>query len=219
MKLLQELSEDVQVITEQKDSGKKNLFIEGIFLQCIPNRNGRIYPESVMHNEVNRYLKEAVLTNRAMGELGHPQNPSLNLDRVSHKIESLRIEGKNIIGRAKILETNLGDCARGLIEGGVQLGVSSRGLGSLKEIKEGLKEVQDDFRLVTAADIVADPSAPGAFVTGIMENVEWFYDDRKGDWVKTMVAESCKKQIKKMSKKKLEESMLRVFNHYLKNIS
>lgn len=220
MLLLQELTEDVKIISESVEgSSKKNLFITGVFLQCIPNRNGRIYPEAVMHKEVNRYLKEAVKTNRAMGELGHPPNPQLNLDRVSHKIESLRIEGKDIIGRAKILDTTMGNVARGLIEGGIQLGVSSRGLGSLKEIKEGLKEVQDDFRLVTAADIVADPSAPDAWVSGINENVHWFHDPVSGDWKKSIVAEESKKIIKKLSSRQLEESKLRLFENYLNLIS
>lgn len=217
MKLLQELSEEVQVISEETN-GKKSLFIEGVFLQCIPNRNGRIYPEEIMHKEVARYLKEAVKTNRAMGELGHPPNPQINLDRVSHKIESLRVEGKNIIGRAKILETNMGNVARGLIEGGVQLGVSSRGLGSLKEIKEGLKEVQSDFKLVTAADIVSDPSAPDAWVQGIMEGVDWFFDDVSGEWKKTMVAEQAQKTIKKLSTRELEEAKIRLFENFLKSI-
>lgn len=214
--LLQELNEDVQIISEAVEGSKKNLFIEGVFLQCIPNRNGRIYPEHVMHKEIGRYLKEAVKANKAVGELGHPPNPQLNPDRISHKIESLVIEGKNIMGRAKILETTTGNIARGLIEGGVQLGVSSRGLGSLKEIKEGLKEVQNDFRLVTAADIVMDPSAPDAWVTGIMENVDWFCDPITGDWKKAFIAEQSKKEIKKLSKRELEEAKLRLFNNYLK---
>lgn len=220
MKLLQELSEDVQIIVEDAEEGKrKNLFIEGVFLQCVPNRNGRIYPEEVMHKEVGRYLKEAVKTNRAVGELGHPPNPQINLDKVSHKIESLTIDGKNIIGKAKILETNMGDIARGMIEGGVQLGVSSRGLGTLREIKEGLKEVQNDFKLVTAADIVHDPSAPDAFVTGIMENVDWFYDPVKGDWNKSIAAEITKREINKLSSKQLQEKKFELFANYLKFLS
>lgn len=218
MKLLQEYNQDILIETKEEDN-KKNLYISGVFLQCVPNRNGRIYPEEIMHKEVGRYLKEAVKTNRAVGELGHPPNPQINLDKVSHKIDSLRIEGKNIIGRAKILETNMGDIARGLIDGGVQVGVSSRGLGSLKEIKEGLKEVQSDFKLVTAADIVHDPSAPDAFVTGIMENVDWFWDPVNGDWTKSLIAEENKKQIKTLSKRELEETKLRLLENFLKSLS
>lgn len=219
MKLLQELSEDVQIVTEAKEDGKKNLYIEGIFLQCIPNRNGRIYPEEVMHKEVGRYLKEAIKANRAVGELGHPPNPKLNETLISHKITSLEIDGKNVMGKALVLDTPNGKNLRGLIEGGVQVGVSSRGLGSLKEIKEGLKEVQDDFRLITAADVVLDPSAPDAFVNGIMENVDWFYDSKSGDWRQAQIAEETKQTIKKMSKRELEEAQLRLFEHYLAQIS
>lgn len=218
MRLLQELSEEVQIISEAKEGEKKKLFIEGVFLQCIPNRNGRIYPEATMHKEVNRYLKEMVKTNRAVGELDHPPNPKINPDRISHKIQSLVIENKNVIGRALILDTPMGNTARGLIEGGVKLGVSSRGLGSLKEIKEGLKEVQDDFRLVTAADIVMDPSAPDAFVDGIMENVEWFYDSTSGEWKKSILAEQTKKKIKSMSSRELEEAKFRLLENFLKSL-
>jgi Prohead core protein protease. len=219
MKFLQELSEDVQIVTEAKEDGKKDLYISGVFMQCIPNRNGRIYPEHVMQKEVGRYLKEMVKANRAVGELGHPPNPKLNENLISHKITSLEIDGKNVMGKALVLNTPMGTTARGLIEGGVQLGVSSRGLGSLKEIKEGLKEVQDDFRLITAADIVMDPSAPDAFVNGIMENVDWFYDAVSGNWRQAAIAEETKKQIKTLSKRELEEAQLRLFEHYLAQIS
>lgn len=216
--LLQELSEEVQIITEAKEGEKKKLFIEGVFLQCIPNRNGRIYPEHVMHKEVGRYLKEMVKTSRAVGELGHPPNPKLNETLISHRITSLDIDGKNVIGKALILDTPMGNTARGLIEGGVKIGVSSRGLGSLKEIKEGLKEVQDDFRLVTAADIVMDPSAPDAFVDGIMENVEWFYEAQSGEWKKAIIAENTKKTIQKLSTRELEEAKFRLLKNFLKSI-
>ena len=218
-RLLQELSEEVQIVTEAKEGEKKKLFIEGVYLQCIPNRNGRIYPEQTMHKEVNRYLKEMVKTDRAVGELDHPPNPKINPDRISHKIVSLQIEGKNVIGRSLILDTPMGNTARGLIEGGVKLGVSSRGLGSLKEIKEGLKEVQDDFRLVTAADIVMDPSAPDAFVSGIMENVEWFYEASTGEWKKATVAEDTKRTIRNLSKRELEETKIRLLENFLKSIN
>lgn len=221
MKLLQELSEDVQIISEAiEGSSKKNLYIEGVFLQCIPNRNGRVYPEEVMHKEVARYLKEKVDKGQATGELGHPPNPAINLPLVSHKITKLKIEGKNVMGKAMILDTDMGRNARGLIEGGVQLGVSSRGLGSLKEIKEGLKEVQSDFKLVTAADIVADPSAPDAWVQGLVEGVDWIFNEQVGEWEKRIeYVERAKSNVKKMTKRELEESKLKLFEHYLKFIS
>ena len=159
MKLIKEVFDTTNVIVEER-KGKKDYFIEGVFLQSeLKNRNGRMYPESVMDNEVNRYIKEAVEKNRAYGELGHPDTPSINLDRVSHMIVGLRKEGTNYIGRAKIMETPMGNIARGLLDGGANLGVSSRALGSLKMNNEGVQVVQDDFMLSTAADIVADPSA------------------------------------------------------------
>lgn len=216
MKFLQEIREDVEVVVEDKEDGKKHMYIHGVFLQCIPNRNGRIYPESVMHKEVNRYIKEAIDQDKAVGELSHPTNPQINLDRISHKIISLKIEGKDIIGKAKLLDTPCGNIAKGLINGGVKLGVSSRGLGSLKEIKEGLKEVQDDFRLITAADIVSDPSAPQAWVDGIMENVEYFIGP--DDTIQRVAAEAAKKEMKKMSLKEIEETKLRLLSNYLKSI-
>jgi hypothetical protein len=217
MKLICELTEQVQCITEEKE-GKKNYFIEGIFMQAdVKNKNGRLYPSSVMENEVKRYVSECVNQKRAIGELGHPQGPQINLDRASHLIESLRMDGSNAIGRAKILDTPMGNTVKGLLEGGTNLGVSSRGLGSLKP-NNGLMEVQNDFRLVTAADIVADPSAPNAFVTGIMENVEYFYNT-DGSIRMQEVAENTKKTIKKLSKTQLEESMERLFKFYLHQAS
>ena len=173
MKLIKEVFDTTNFIVEDK-KGKKDYFIEGIFLQSeLKNRNGRMYPESVMDQEVSRYIKESVEKNRAYGELGHPDTPSINLDRVSHMIVSLRKEGTNYVGKAKIMETPMGNIARGLLDGGANLGVSSRALGSLKMNNEGVQIVQDDFMLSTAADIVADPSAPDAFVRGIMESKEW----------------------------------------------
>ena len=168
MKLICEVLEEVKLITEEKEDGKKDFYIEGIFMQAdLQNRNGRIYPMPVMEKEVNRYVKEYVDTKRAFGELGHPEGPQINLDRISHMITELKRDGSNIVGRAKILETPMGNIAKNIIQGGGALGVSSRGMGSLKE-KNGIMEVQDDFTLATAADIVADPSAPGAFVNGIV---------------------------------------------------
>jgi Prohead core protein serine protease len=212
MKLICELNEHVQCITEEKD-GKKTLFIEGIFMQAgIKNKNGRVYPSNVMETEVGRYLKETVQQHRAYGELGHPEGPQINLHRVSHLIESLRMDGNNVIGRAKIVDTEMGNIAKGLLEGGANLGVSSRGLGSLKPNGD-LMEVQSDFKIVTAADIVADPSAPDAFVRGIMENVDWVYQN--GTW---KVADQMKTEIKRMSKRELEESKLRLFKFFLKQL-
>lgn len=202
---------------DNKDTGKKVMFIEGIFMQAgIKNKNGRVYPVPVMENEVRRYIQDCVNKDRAVGELGHPQGPQINLDRVSHLIESLRMDGSNVVGRAKIVDTPMGNTVKGLLEGGANLGVSSRGLGSLKPVN-GLMEVQNDFRLVTAADIVADPSAPDAFVKGIMENVEYFYNT-DGTLRMQEVAENCKKTMKKMSVKNIEESKMRIFKFFLRQI-
>jgi hypothetical protein len=220
MKLITETVEDVQYITEAKEDGTKNMYIEGVFLQsAIKNRNGRMYPEQVMDKEVARYMKEAVATNQAMGELGHPNGPQINLDRVSHRIVSLRKEGTDYIGKALITNTPMGNIARGLMESGARLGVSSRGMGSLKLNKEGVNEVQDDFRLATAADIVADPSAPNAWVNGIMEGVDWVYDERLG-YQAIQVAEVAKRQIEDaVTSRQLQEKKVQIFERYLKNIS
>lgn len=217
MKLILELQEEVTYVTEaaKEEGGKKNLFIEGVFMQYdTPNRNGRIYSKAIMEKEVNRYVTEAVSQKKAYGELSHPQGPTINLDRVSHIIESLTV-GKNgmVHGRAKIVDTPMGNIARGLIEGGANLGVSTRGLGSLKAGHNGIMEVQEDFRLVTAADIVADPSAPAAFVKGIMENAEWTFNESNGEWI-----QQAQKQIHKLSPRQLEEQMLSFFNNYLKTL-
>lgn len=212
MKLICEVSEDIKVISEEKDN-KKNLYITGIFMQSeCRNKNGRRYPRDVMEAEVNRYLKEAIAARRAFGELGHPDGPQINLDRVSHMIESLKMQGNDVVGRAKVLETPMGDIVKGLLEGGANLGVSSRGLGSLKQNGD-LMEVQNDFRLVTAADIVADPSAPNAWITAIVESQDWVFQN--GTW---QIAEQCKKEIKRMSKRQLEESKMRLFKFFLNSI-
>jgi len=177
MKLIREEVESIEVLTEESESGKKTFYIQGPFLQGdIKNRNGRIYESNILAKEVGRYNEEYVNKNRAMGELGHPDGPTVNLDRVSHKITSLKQEGSNFIGKAKILETPMGNIASALLSDGVTLGVSSRGMGSLVQ-RNGANYVGEDFHLATAADIVADPSAPDAFVQGIMEGVEWYYDD------------------------------------------
>ena len=215
MKLITETVEDVKYIVEEKD-GKKSMFIEGVFLQSeLKNRNGRMYPKEIMQREVARYTKENIDTKRAMGELGHPDGPTVNLDRVSHLITSLKEDGNNYIGRAKILDTPMGNIARHLIEEGAQLGVSSRGLGSLKE-RNGINEVQDDFMLSTAADIVSDPSAPDAFVRGIMENREWIMEN--GCWREREV-DMAKAFIHKTSARELEEAKLVVFESFMQRLS
>ena len=216
MKLIREVYDTTNVIVEEKLGKPKQYFIEGVFLQSeITNRNGRMYKESTMDREVGRYLKEAVEMNRAYGELGHPEGPGINLDRVSHMITSLRKEGTNYIGRAKILDTPMGQIAKGLLEGGANLGVSSRAMGSLKTNNEGVQVVQDDFMLSTAADIVADPSAPDAYVRGIMEGKEWTFVD--GKFVEQNI-EEVKSFIKKTSSRNLEEAKIQAFQHFLSKI-
>ena len=218
MKLFTELVEEVQYITEAKENGKKDYFIEGIFLQAeIQNRNGRVYPMGVLENEVQRYMRETVDKGRAYGELGHPAGPSINLDRVSHIITELKRSGTNFIGKAKLTETPMGNIARGLLESGANLGVSSRAMGSLKE-SNGKMVVQSDLRLSTAADIVADPSAPDAFVKGIMENVEWLYDSVNNTWHEQKLNET-KKKIHNMSKSQLEEQRLAIFEDYIASLA
>ena len=213
MRLIREVFEQTNTIVESKLGKGKEYFIEGIFLQSeLKNRNGRMYPESVMDNEVGRYIKESVQKNRAYGELGHPDTPSINLDRVSHMIVSLRKEGTNYIGKAKILETPMGQIARGLLDGGANLGVSSRALGSLQANNEGVQIVQDDFMLSTAADIVADPSAPDAFVRGIMESKEWVFVD--GKFVEQHI-EEAQRSIRKASSRNLQEAKIYAFQKFL----
>jgi hypothetical protein len=216
MKLIREEIESVEVIVEQRN-GQKHLYIEGIFLQGdIKNRNGRMYPCETLAKEVGRYNEQFVQKGRALGELGHPDGPSINLDRVSHKITSLRQEGTNFIGRAQILSTPMGQIAKSLLDEGVKLGVSSRGMGSLREDRNGIKVVGEDFMLATAADIVADPSAPDAFVNGIMEGKEWVWD---GGILREKLAEKTYKQINTLvDQKRLEENKLRLFNNFLSNL-
>ena len=214
MKLITENIEDIKILTEEKD-GKKNLYIEGVFLQSeIKNRNGRIYPFKVLEKEVSRYNEEYVKTGRALGELGHPDGPTVNLDRVSHRITSLKVEGNNFIGKAQILATPMGNIARSLLEEGVKLGVSSRGMGSIDR-QEHANYVMDDFMLATAADIVADPSAPDAFVNGIMEGKEWVWDN--GVLQEKTVAK-YQRHINESSRKELEARTLQVFEHFLSNL-
>lgn len=211
MKLITENIEDIQILTEGKD-GKEHLYIEGVFLQSeIKNRNGRIYPFSVLEKEVGRYNEEYVSKGRALGELGHPDGPTVNLDRVSHRITSLKAEGKNFMGKARILDTPMGNIAKSLLGEGVKLGVSSRGMGSIDR-QESASYVMDDFMLATAADIVADPSAPDAFVNGIMEGKEWVWAN--GILREQEVAE-IKSEIDNSSRLALEEASLKAFERFL----
>ena len=216
MKLITEEVSQVKFITEGKGSNKK-MFIEGIFLQGdICNRNGRMYPMETLSREVKRYTEAFVNKGRALGELGHPDGPTVNLDRVSHKIVSLTAEGTNFKGKAQLLETPMGKIAKSLISEGVCLGVSSRGVGSLKMTNEGHKIVGEDFMLATAADIVADPSAPDAFVQGIMEGKEWVWD---GGILREKFAEQTQKRINTLVDQKiLEEHKLNLFNEFLSNL-
>ena len=217
MKLIREEIEDIKILTESRN-GKKSLYIEGVFLQGnIKNRNGRMYPMETLQKEVGRYIKEQVDQGRAVGELGHPDSPTVNLDRVSHKIMSLRESGSNFIGKAKILEsTPMGKIASSLLSEGVKLGVSSRGIGSLKPTKEGFNVVSDDFMLATAADIVADPSAPDAFVEGIMEGKEWVWE---GTILRERKAEEIKSRVDTLvSQRALEEHKIGLFNEFINSL-
>jgi len=216
MKLIREEIESVEFLVEQKN-GKKSMYIEGVFLQGnIKNRNGRMYPMETLRKEVCRYNENHVQAGRALGELGHPDGPTVNLDRVSHKIVSLKENGSNFIGKAKILGTPMGKIAASLVEEGVKLGVSSRGIGSLRPTREGVNIVGDDFMLATAADIVADPSAPDAFVEGIMEGKDWVWD---GGILREKFANKTYATINTLvDQKALDEKKLSLFNDFLSNI-
>ena len=216
MKLITEEIESVEFLVESR-GGKKSMYIEGVFLQGnIKNRNGRMYPMETLRREVGRYNENHVAKGRALGELGHPEGPTVNLDRVSHKIVSLRESGSNFIGKAKILNTPMGKIATSLVEEGVKLGVSSRGIGSLKMTREGVNIVGDDFMLATAADIVADPSAPDAFVEGILEGKDWVSD---GSILREKYAQKTYATINTLvDQKKLDENKLDLFNQFLQNI-
>jgi hypothetical protein len=215
MKLIAEEIESVEIVTEEKN-GKKNLYITGPFLQAeVVNRNKRFYPLETMVNEVNRYNSSFTDKGRALGELGHPDGPSINLDRVSHKIVSLTQEGNNFIGKAQILSTPMGKIAESLLSEGVKLGVSSRGMGSIKNV-DGVNHVGEDFMLATAADIVADPSAPDAFVDGIMEGKEWVWE---GNVLREMKCNEVKKSINNLVDQEiLEANKLRLFADFLSNL-
>jgi hypothetical protein len=216
MKLIRETIENVTYLTEMAESGKKNLFIEGTFLVGdTVNRNNRMYKMETLRNEVKRYNEEYIKTNRALGELGHPDTPSINLERVSHKIVSLVEDGSTFYGKALILETPYGQIVKNFIDNDVSIGVSSRALGSVTQTREGYNLVQDDLKLATAADIVADPSAPGAFVNGIMENKEWMFVE--GKFVEADF-DNAKKQIQRASSRQIEEVALKLFENYIRKL-
>jgi len=215
MLLFTEHTEDnIQTLTEDAGGGKKNYYIRGIFMQSEQvNKNGRIYPAAIMEREVEKYNNDYIKTNRSLGEMGHPQGPSLNLDRISHLIKEMKMDGNTVYGKAKILDTPYGNIVKNLIDEGVRLGVSSRGMGSLKQVN-GINEVQDDFSLATV-DIVADPSAPNAFVNGIMEGKEWVWNN--GVLAERHIA-SYKNTIKKASSRELEEAKLEVFRDFISKL-
>lgn len=216
MKLIRETVENVKYLTEVAENGKKNLYIEGTFLVGdTVNRNNRMYKMDTLRNEVKRYNEEYIKTNRALGELGHPDTPSINLERVSHKIVALSEDGNTFYGKALILETPYGQIVKNFIDNDVSIGVSSRALGSVVSTKEGYNLVQDDLKLATAADIVADPSAPGAFVNGIMENKEWMFIE--GKFVEADF-DHVKTQIRKASSKEIEGVALKMFENYLRKL-
>jgi Prohead core protein serine protease len=216
MKLITEMFDDVKYLTEKTENGKKNLYIEGIFLVGdAVNKNNRMYKMDTLRNEVNRYTEEFIKTNRALGELGHPDTPTLNLERVSHKIVSLKEDGNTFYGKALILDTPYGQIVKNFIDNDIQIGVSSRAMGSVSMTREGYNLVQDDLRLATAADIVADPSAPGAFVNGIMENKEWLFVE--GRYVEADI-DNAKKRIKQAPKQQLESVALNLFENFIRKL-
>ena len=216
MKLITEINEQVKIITEANEMGGKNFYIEGIFMQAEQkNRNGRIYPLEVLQKETDRYVTESVMKNRAYGELGHPDGPTINLERVSHITKSLRQEGNNFVGKAKIMDTPYGNIVKNLMNEGAVVGVSTRGMGSLVEGKDGTKIVGNDFYLATCSDIIADPSAPDAYVRGIMENKEWVWDN---GIIKEIDITRQKHVIQKSSQKDLEENMIKVFKDFISKL-
>lgn len=223
MKLITEVfNEDCEVLTEATEGGKKNYFIEGIFMQGdIKNRNGRIYPSQVLEKEMGRYNKDFIQTKRALGELGHPDGPQINGDRVSHLITEMKRDGSNFIGKAKILGTPMGEIVKTFIDEGVKVGVSTRGLGSVKPTKEGIMEVQNDFHLATV-DVVTDPSGPNCFVNGIMENTEYYYDITSGTWRAQELIEQAVKEVKKEYKRtvrKVDEAYAaKLFENFIRSL-
>ena len=227
--LIKEIVEDVQYISEDilnedgEKTGGKNYFIEGVIMQGdIKNRNGRMYPASTLIKEMTRYNKNYVEAKRAYGELGHPAGPTINLDRVSHMFTELKQDGSNIIGRAKVMDTPMGKIVKSLIDEGANLGISSRGMGSIKQNKDGVMEVQGDFMLATAGDIVADPSAPDAFVKGVMEGVDWVYDVASSSWTMANAFDQIEEEIKetaKVSTRELEIKAAALFEKFVSSLS
>jgi Prohead core protein protease. len=221
MKLITEVTENMEVLVEQTDDGKKTFFIEGVFMQGnLKNRNGRIYPSDILEKEMKRYTKEFIEQKRSLGELGHPEGPQINGDRVSHLITDMKRDGDNFYGKAKILSTPMGEIVKTFIDEGVRVGVSTRGLGSVKNVN-GVMEVQKDFHLSTV-DIVTDPSAPGAFVNGIMENVEYYYDITSGNWVAQQVIEDIVEEVEEQYSKTVkridESTAARMFETFIRSI-
>lgn len=221
MKLITEVYDEASVLTEASEDGKKGYFIEGIFMQGdVKNRNGRIYPSTILENEMKRYNDQFIKTKRALGELGHPNGPQINGDRVSHLITEMKRDGSNFVGKAKILSTPMGEIVKTFIDEGVKVGVSTRGLGSVKPTKEGIMEVQDDFHLATV-DIVTDPSGPNCFVNGIMENTEYYYDIASGNW---RVMEQLEETVKELKKEVTtrnpigEAKALRIFENFIASL-
>jgi hypothetical protein len=221
MKLITEITEEINYLSEAKEDGKKNYFIEGVFMQgAIKNRNGRMYPTEVLEKEINRYNENYIQKNRAYGELGHPSGPTINLERVSHMITKLERNGDNFMGRAKIMtETPYGAIVKSLMDEGAQLGVSSRGMGSLKQNRQGIAEVQNDFYLATAADIVADPSAPNAFVEGVMEGAEWVFNEATNSWQQLEAADRMRTEMKKMTAEEIEAKKFALFERFISSLS
>jgi hypothetical protein len=225
MKLISEYTEDCEIITEAADNGKKSFFIEGIFMQGdIKNRNGRIYPCETLEKEMDRYSKDFIQTKRALGELGHPEGPTINGDRVSHLITEMKRDGNNFYGKAKILSTPMGEIVKTFIDEGVKIGVSTRGLGSVKQLKDGVMQVQEDFHLSTV-DIVTDPSAPDAFVNGIMENKEYYYDIASGSWraqeivdIIDDIREEVEKKVNRVVRKIDEDTATRMFETFIRTL-
>lgn len=218
MKLICEVNEEVKILIEAGAGGAKDFFIEGVFMQGgIANKNSRLYSNEILDREVLRYNNHYIKENRAYGELGHPTGPTINLERVSHMIKSLHREGNDYVGKAKITDTPYGAIVKGLLGDGAKIGVSSRGMGSLKENKNGILEVQDDYHLATAADIVAEPSAPSAFVRGIMEGAEWLYDETTGHWSVEKV-DTKRKALHSMTKSQRDDNQLQIFESFMNSL-
>lgn len=215
LKLIKESIQEVKYLKEESESGKQSYYLEGIYMQAEkPNHNGRVYPKPILEKEVQRYVREKVLTKRSIGELGHPDTPTINLERVSHYITELTMDGNDVYGKAKLFDNPYGNIVRNFIEEGIQMGMSSRGLGSVVETASGINEVQDDFHLMTV-DIVADPSAPDAFVSGILESKSWIYEN--GVWQEKELT-SAKKKLSTMTKRRNEKDIIKIFESFFKQL-